>query len=159
MSFESPATASVGPKPADLAGHLLIIKPVKYKTGIITSLGEAEAISCDVVDLDTNETHNDVLFFNVALRSGLKSKIGSQVLCRIGQGIAKPGKSAPWILVDATSDASDLKRATDYVAGTFTATSKPAAAPAPAGLSADDLANPAIQALLQGLGATPTQPF
>jgi hypothetical protein len=157
MSFESPATASIGPKPADLAGHLLIIKPVEYKTGIETSLGTAEAISCSVVDLDTNESFDDVLFFNVALRSGLKSKIGSQVLCRIGQGIAKPGKSAPWILVDATSDASDLKRATDYVAGAFKATVAPAASPS--SLSASDLANPAIQALLQGLGATPTQPF
>lgn len=156
MSFVSPSSSEIGPKPADLQGHLLIITPTAYKTGITTSLGEAEAIECDVVDLDTNDEHYSVLFFNVALRSALKPNIGSQVLARIGQGIAKPGKSAPWILLDATTDAADVKKATDYIANGFasvppapTNKARKAAAPAPA-----DVNDPAIQALLAQLSAS-----
>ncbi len=149
MSFAAPASSEVGPKPADLQGHLLIVTPTAYKTGITTSLGEAEAIECDVVDLDTNEQHFSVLFFNVALRSALKPNIGAQVLARIGQGVAKPGKSAPWVLLDATTNPDDVKKATDYIASGF-AKSAPATASAPA--KAADVNDPAIQALLAQLG-------
>jgi hypothetical protein len=160
MSFVSPSSSEIGPKPADLQGHLLIITPTAYKTGITTSLGEAEAIECDVVDLDTNDEHFSVLFFNVALRSALKPNIGSQVLARIGQGIAKPGKSAPWILLDATTDAADVKKATDYIANGFASVERPKgvnkarkADPAPA-----DINDPAIQALLAQLSASGLTP-
>jgi hypothetical protein len=160
MSFVSPSSSEIGPKPADLQGHLLIITPTSYKTGITTSLGEAEAIECDVVDLDTDEQHYSVLFFNVALRSALKPNIGSQVLARIGQGIAKPGKSAPWILLDATTDAADVKKATDFIANGFAPVAPPKgvnkarkADPAPA-----DINDPAIQALLAQLSASGLTP-
>ena len=148
--FSSPATSGESVKPADLQGHLLIIKPVEYKTGITTSLGEAEAIEVDLVDLDAGTEHNSVLFFNVALRSALKPNIGKSVLARIGQGVAKPGKSAPWILVDATGDADAVAKATAYLAGSL-APATPQAAPAPtaATLNAEQLA------LLAKLGATP----
>ena len=145
MTFEPPATTSAGVKPADLAGHLLIIKPSEYVTGITTALGEAEAIRCDIDDLDTGEVHTDVLLFNAALRSGLKSRIGSQVLARIGQGVAKPGKSAPWILVDATTSEADISKATTYLA-----TKALGATPTPA--PAVDVNDPAIAALLAQLG-------
>lgn len=158
MSFVAPATGDVGPKPADLEGHLLIITPGAYKTGITTSLGEAEAIECHVVDLDTNEEHFDVLFFNVALRSALKPNIGSQVLARIGKGVAKPGKSAPWVLIDATTSADDIARATTYISNGFAAPSAPSAPAAkPAAAPAADVNDPAIQALLAQLGATVVQ--
>ena len=72
-SFAAPATSeSSSVKPADLEGHLLIISPVEYKTGIQTSLGEAEAIEVDLIDLDTSTQHSSVLFFNVALRNSLR---------------------------------------------------------------------------------------
>ena len=155
MTFESPATSTVGPKPADLQGHLLIITPTSYETGIQTSLGEAEAIRCDIIDLDTDEEHVEVLLFNAALRSGLKSRIGSQVLTRIGQGVAKPGKSAPWILLDATTNPDDISKATTYIATkalggvAAPATPTPATAtPAPA----LDVNDPAIAALIAQLG-------
>jgi hypothetical protein len=148
--FTSPATSSESVKPADLHNHLLIIKPIEYKTGITTSLGEAEAIEVDLIDLDTNTEHNSVLFFNVALRSALKPNIGKSVLARIGQGVAKPGKSAPWILVDAVADAEAVAKATAYLAGNLTPAT-PAATPAvdASGLNAEQLA------LLAKLGATP----
>ena len=148
--FTSPATSGDSVKPADLQGHLIIIKPVEYKTGIQTTLGEAEAIEVDLVDLDTSEEHTSVLFFNIALRSALKSNIGKSVLARIGQGVAKPGKSAPWILIDATTDADAVAKATAYLAGSI-------AAPASTGNKVVDgvEVTPEVAALMEKLGAKP----
>jgi hypothetical protein len=146
--FSAPASSEATVKPADLQGHLLIIKPVEYKTGITTSLGEAEAIEVDLIDLDTNTEHNSVLFFNVALRSALKSNIGKSVLARIGQGVAKPGKSAPWILINATDSQADIDKATAYLAGSAKSVS---AAPVVDGVTV----TPEIQALIDKLGAKP----
>lgn len=149
--FAAPAsTEGSSVKPADLQGHLLIIKPVEYKTGIQTSLGEAEAIEVDLVDLDTNTEHSSVLFFNVALRNSLKPNIGKQVLARIGQGVAKPGKSAPWVLINATENQADIDKATAYLAGSVSAVA-PTTPAAPAGVT------PEVAALLAKLGATTVQ--
>jgi hypothetical protein len=146
--FTAPASSEASVKPADLQGHLLIISPVEFKTGITTSLGEADAIEVNIVDLDTNEEHNSVLFFNVALKSALKPNIGKQVLARIGQGVAKPGKSAPWILVNATDNPGDVEKATAYLAGNLVA----AAAATP---TTEIAMTPEIQALINKLGAKP----
>lgn len=147
-TFTAPASSEASVKPADLQGHLLIISPVEFKTGITTSLGEADAIEVNIVDLDTNEVHNSVLFFNVALKSSLKPNIGKQVLARIGQGVAKPGKSAPWILVNATENPADVEKATAYLAGNIVS--------AAAAIPTTELAvTPEIQALINKLGAKP----
>ena len=144
--FTAPTQGGASVKPADLQGHLLIIKPVSYKTGILTSLGEAEAIEVDLVDLDTNEEHTSVLFFNVALRSALKPNIGKSVLARLGQGVAKPGKSAPWILIDATADEEAVAKATAYLANGL--------APVNAVVNGVEI-TPEIAALVDKLGAKP----
>lgn len=156
MAFEAPSTTTEGPKVSDLNGHLLIISPISYERGIQTVHGEAEAIKVNLVDLDTNEEHNGVLWFNVALRNALDSKIGKTILARIGQGVAKPGKSAPWILLDATNDAAAVTKANTYIANGLgaPAAATPAATPAPAAASLDD---PAVQALLAQLGAQPVK--
>ena len=146
--FAAPAQSGDSVKPADLQGHLLIIKPVEYKTGIQTTLGEAEAIEVDLVDLDTNEEHLGVLFFNVALRSALKPNIGKQVLARIGQGVAKPGKSAPWVLINAADTPADVEKATAYLAGEIV---KGASEQPTTSLTV----TPEIQALIDKLGAKP----
>ena len=149
MTFSPPSMNESGPKVADLAGQLLIITPTEYKTGIKTIHGDAEAVEVSLVNLDTNKSYESVLFFNVALRSALKSKIGQKVLARIGQGTAKPGKSAPWILLDATTDAAALAKANAFLAT--------ASAPAPAVAAAVPAANgtitPEVAALLAQLGA------
>ena len=149
MTFSPPSVNESGPKVADLAGQLLIITPTDYKIGIKTIHGDAEAVEVSLVNLDTNKSYESVLFFNVALRSALKSKIGQKVLARIGQGTAKPGKSAPWILLDATTDAAALAKANAYLAT--------ASAPAPAVAAAVPAANgtitPEVAALLAQLGA------
>lgn len=152
MTFAAPSNANESVKVADLAGHLLIITPVEYKTGIPTVHGEAEAIEVNVVDLDTNKEHSSMLWFNVALRNALKTKVGQKVLARIGQGTAKPGKSAPWILIDATGDAAALAKANAYLgsAPAPAAQAPQAAAAAPAGGI-----TPEVAALLAQLGAKP----
>ena len=127
MTFAAPSTQSESVKVADLAGHLLIITPTEYKVGIETVHGKAEAVEVEVIDLDTKQTHSSLLWFNVALRNALKNKIGQKVLARIGQGAAKPGKSAPWILVDATGDANSVALANAYL--TSAPTPAPVAAP------------------------------
>lgn len=154
MTFSSPSSTSEGIKVADLANHLLIIEPVEYKTGIDTVHGKAEAVEVNVVDLDNgNAKHENLLWFNVALRNALKTKIGHKVLARIGQGSAKPGKSAPWILLDATADASAVAKANAYLTSApAPATPAPVAtAPAPA-LDPNNLP-PEVMALLGQLGA------
>lgn len=152
MAFTAPVSNTEGVKVADLNGHLLIVTPVEYKTGINTVNGVAEAIEVSVVDLDTNEEHHSLLWFNVALRNALKPLIGNKVLGRIGQGAAKPGKNAPWVLLDATGDPSAVAKANAYIAGGIKAPAPVASAPAPTA-SLDD---PAVQALLAQLGAKPT---
>ena len=156
MTFAAPSNATESVKVADLANHLLIIEPVEYKTGIPTVHGEAEAIEVNVIDLDTNKEHSSLLWFNVALRNALKSKTGQKVLARIGQGTAKPGKSAPWILVDATGDAAAIAKANSYLS---TAAPKAAATPAPAAVPTAPVdpnnLSPEVLALLGQLGAKP----
>ena len=147
MTFASPGNQSESVKVADLANHLLIITPIEYKTGIQTVHGIAEAVEVNVYDLDTNTEHNSLLWFNVALRNALKTKLNQKVLARIGQGPAKPGKSAPWILLDATSDAAAIARANAYLS----------APPAPVASVANPTAGltPEVAALLAQLGAKP----
>jgi hypothetical protein len=146
MAFVAPSSNNESVKVADLDGHLLILEPIEYKTGIATVHGDADAIEVRINDLDTGFTHESVLFFNVALKNALKTKIGHKVLARIGQGVAKPGKSAPWILVDATGDAEAVAKANAFIASPTAAA--PAAAPA-------NINDAAVQALLASLGAKP----
>lgn len=153
MTFAAPSNQSENVKVADFANHLLIIQPVEYKTGIATVHGDAEAIEVNVIDLDTNKEHSSLLWFNVALRNSLKSKIGQKVLARIGQGTAKPGKSAPWILIDATGDSVALAKANSYLS---TGGPKAVATPAPVAAPVDpNNLSPEVLALLGQLGAKP----
>ena len=151
MAFTAPVSNSEGVKVADLNGHLLIVTPIEYKTGINTVNGITDAVEVHVVDLDTNEEHNSLLWFNVALRNALKPLIGNKVLGRIGQGAAKPGKNPPWLLIDATGDADAVAKANAYIAGGIKSPAPVATAPTPTA-SLDD---PAVQALLAQLGAKP----
>ena len=145
MTFSAPSSSTESVKVADLAGALLIIEPIEYKVGIQTVHGETDAIEVNLVDLDSNKTYNNVLFFNVALKNALKAKVGQKVLARIGQGQAKPGKSAPWILNDATNDAAAVAKANAFIGGANT--------PAPAEVAAPSGITPEVAALLAQLGA------
>jgi arginine/ornithine N-succinyltransferase beta subunit len=137
-------------KVADLAGKLLIITPVEHKREITTVHGVTDAVEVNIVDLDGDETHNNILFFNIALKNALKDKIGQKVLARIGQGTAKAGKSAPWVLIDATGNPDDLAKANAFIGGGNAKASAPAAPQAP--IDTNNLP-PEVQALLNQLGA------
>ena len=155
MTFAAPDTPSEGGsvKVADLAGHLLIIEPLEYKADIQTVHGPTDAVAVNVTDLDANNNrHDNILFFNVALKNALRNKIGQKVLARIGQGTAKPGKSAPWILLDATGNAADIARANAYLSQAPAPSPTPAPATPPAGGGG---VTPEIAALLAQLGAKP----
>lgn len=156
MAFSAPSSNTESIKVADLNGHLLILEPIEYKTGIATVHGDADAIECIINDLDTGHTHESVLFFNIALKNSLKTKIGQKVLARIGQGAAKPGKSAPWILIDATGDAVAVAKANAFIAIVPTATPTPVvAAPVAPAVGGATINEAAVAALLAQLGAKP----
>ena len=148
--FATPSTGSDSVKPADLLGHLLLVTPLEFKESITTAFGESSAIAVDLVDLDTNEVYNDVLFFGRGLIANLKSNIGAQVLGRMAQGIARPGQSAPWILESATD--ADTQKAVAYVTAQATGNiATPAPTPAPAPTAVADVNDPAIAALIAQL--------
>ena len=96
------------------------------------------------------------------LFSSLRKQVGHKVLGILGQGIAKPGQSAPWVLNDASGDAAAAARATAYLAayaaGQFSAPEVATPAPAPAAPAAAappqvDLTDPNVVAALAQLAA------
>jgi hypothetical protein len=102
-------------RPADLEGHLLIIEPQEYCDAIPTSMGDKDAVRVTLHDITESATHEDVLWFPKVLVGSLKGRIGQKVLAVLGKGTAKPGQSAPWVLIDATTDADCVKAATAYL--------------------------------------------
>ena len=156
MSMFTPPAQSSGFTPADHLGHLLIIKVAGYEPSIVTSLGEKDAISATIHDVDTGETAEDALIFPKVLVGALKSRVGQTVLATLTQGQAKPGQSAPWTLTDATGDQAAVARATAfleaYKAGQYAAPAAPApAAAAPAGEVSDEVAKARALLASQGL--------
>lgn len=97
--FAAPASAN-GIQWTDLLGRLLVIEPKGLEKDIQTSLGAKDAVRADVhvIDGDEPTSHEDVLIFPRVLISQTSSKVGEKVLGRLGQGQAKPGQSAPWMV-------------------------------------------------------------
>lgn len=103
-----------------LNGALLYVTVAEHVRDIETSFGPANAIRASVAVLDgehKGEVHDDVLIFPRVLQSQLAAAVGAAdpaVVGRLGQGTAKPGKSAPWLLAEPTPD--DLATAAKYEA-------------------------------------------
>lgn len=112
QQFSAPASTS-GIEWKTALGHLLLVSPLSVEEKVNTSLGEKDAIRADIVDLDQGETYTDVLVFPRVLQGQLRPKIGGKVLGRLGQGAAKPGQSAPWVLQDFSPD--DAKKASAWI--------------------------------------------
>lgn len=131
--FANPSTAT-GIDLKAMLGSLLLITVNGIEENIPTAYGPTSAVRADVVVLDgasKGETIDDTLIFPRVLQSQLKAHAGkSKVLGRLGQGTAKPGQSAPWILSEATD--ADKQAATAYL--TYIA-SQQVAAPAAAAAS------------------------
>ena len=105
---------------AGLNGSLLHITVVELVKDIDTSFGVTDAIKATVAVLDGKDKGTvleDTLVFPKVLRGQLVGAVGAADPCivgRLGQGVAKPGKSAPWMLNAPTAD--DLAVATKYEA-------------------------------------------
>lgn len=101
-------------------GSLLHITVNAIQRDIVTDFGTTDAVSCDVAILDGDkkgEVLKDCLIFPKILQSQLAPSAGSAdpvVVGRLGQGLAKPGKSAPWVLNEPSQ--ADLDIAVKYEA-------------------------------------------
>lgn len=161
-AFASPGAAGDGFVVADANGHLVIIAVHSLETGIVTTLGERDAIKATVHDIDAGHTYEDTLIFPKVMIGSLKGRIGQKVLGRIGQGTAKPGQNPPWIIADASGDPAAVQAATAYLdaykANGFTAP-EPVAAPPAAPAPTVDLSDPNVQAALAALQAQQKAPF
>ena len=155
-TFAAPAS-STGLDFNELNGHLVIIDVEGYETGIVTANGDRDAIRGTLHDVDGNETHEDVLIFPKVLVGSLKPRVGQKVLGTIGQGVAKPGQNAPWIITDASGDAAAASKAVAYLekwkSGEFTAPATPAGDDPLASLTPEQRA--ALAALEKAKGGAP----
>lgn len=148
MQFAAPSTsAGAILKPADLEGHLLVVEPEEFIENMPTSMGTTDAIRVTVHDITDGVSADGVLWFNKVLTRNLRDRIGQKVLAVMGQGTARPGQSAPWILIDASSQPDAVKAATEYLAGLDLAADPDIAQ------AAEDSGNPALAAALGKLGA------
>lgn len=119
--FKAPSSAS-GITWADLKGALLLFKVHGVEAEVNTVHGANPAVRADVIVLDDKSSvdaetaYVDTLVFPKVLQSQIKGSIGGMVLGRLGQGEAKKGQSAPWMLSEATD--ADKKVGMDYLAKT-----------------------------------------
>lgn len=124
--FAAPAAATGGVDLKTLIGALLIIEPHSVEEGIQTVHGPSSAVRATVHVVDgptAGEVHEDTLLFPKVLQGQLRTRIGQKVLGRLGQGVAKPGQSAPWVIQEAQP--ADVQAGTEYLSraqsGQFTA--------------------------------------
>jgi hypothetical protein len=108
MTLSDPAAPGGEKLPlAELNGALLLINVRDQLKDVATEFGPTDPISADVYVLDGDhkgESFEDTLIFPKVLVSSLKTKVGDWVQARLGQGIAKPGRSAPWLLNTISDD-------------------------------------------------------
>lgn len=122
--FGAPSSAT-GIAWADLKGALLLFTVGPVEPEINTVHGVTSAVHAGVVVLDDKGTADagtvylDTLVFPKVLQSQLKGSIGGMVLGRLGQGGAKKGQSAPWMLSEATEADNNICR--EYLARTVKA--------------------------------------
>jgi hypothetical protein len=109
MTYADPSTPT-GVDLKRISGSLVLIDVKAVEHDIVTAYGNTDAIRCDLAVLDgelKGEEYTDTLLFPRVLQSQLRSfsdKPGVKCLARLGQGTAKPGQSAPWVLNPATDE-------------------------------------------------------
>lgn len=92
-------------KVADNENALVIIRPLRFEAGVSTQHGPTDVLYCDIWAVDgpnAGEHWSDAWVTQALLTRQLKPKQGQLVIGRIGKGTPQPGKSAPWMLIDAT---------------------------------------------------------
>jgi hypothetical protein len=90
----------------DHEGHLLAFVVPKLEPNVSTSFGESDAAHVEtLVCFDHPMVLTDQMIFGAALVPRLTGNPDVEiVLGRLSKGTAKPGRSAPWLLDEATAD-------------------------------------------------------
>jgi hypothetical protein len=154
--FQQPSSGDMF-KAADHLGKLLLIE-VHEKTTVNTSMGESEVVRGDVTVLDAEggpHVFSNTLIFGRALVGTLSAAVGGMpVLGRLGQGQAKTGQSAPWVL-NPFND-TEAKVAAAYVEARAKSAFAQPSTPAPAAPAApvDTADADALANLLASLGGS-----
>jgi hypothetical protein len=124
---------------ADHVDKLLEIQVLGAKE-METVHGPGTAVNATILDVAEGKVYNDQLLFQSQLVASLRGTIGQTVLAYLRVGLAKPGKSAPYILIDASEDA-------DALAAVNGAKSAPAITASAAAASDDPEVEQAVAAL------------
>lgn len=122
--FVSAAPPSGGITWENAKGKLIVAEPLSVETGIQTTFGVSDAVRANVYVITApgeSDDYEDTLVFPKVLAGQLRRSIGGKVVGRLGQGQAKSGQSAPWLLEAATDD--DIAKAQEWLAAR---TAKPA---------------------------------
>jgi hypothetical protein len=89
---------------ADHDCHVVAFLTPRLETDVATSYGPADAARCDVVCVDYAEYYDDQLLFGKALVPALTAGDDPVVCGVFGQGRAKDGQSAPWVIDEPDDD-------------------------------------------------------
>jgi len=112
--FADPGAPGAGIQWVNLNGALLLIDVHGVEVGVKTAFGTTDAVRASVVVLDgdhADDEYPDTLVFPKIVAAQLRRLIGRKVLGRLGQGQAKSGQDAPWVLDKATDSDIQVGRA------------------------------------------------
>jgi len=110
--FGAPASVN-GIKWEEHKGRLFAIKGIAQEFDMETQFGKADPVRARAVIVDgpdAGTVFEDTLVFPKVLAGALRP-FGRVIVGRLGQGQAKRGQSAPWVLEDATD--AELAQAKD----------------------------------------------
>lgn len=126
--FATPAPPGEGIQWEHHKGALLLLEVTGVEHAVKTRFGESDAVVADITVLDgpgRGEHYDSALIFPKLLQTQTKNAVGQKVLGRLGQGQAKSGQSAPWLLEEAS--AADTTLAEEWVKRNQPATQAPQA--------------------------------
>jgi hypothetical protein len=106
---------SGGLKIADLEGALVICKPEADEVEMSTDFGDTTARPSQLLVVTgplAADQWQDCLLFGAGLKAqaGAAARSGKPIVGVVGRGVAKPGRSAPWLFLDPTPDQLDAAR-------------------------------------------------
>lgn len=113
-TFSAPSAGGDRCKPAEVNGHLLLVKPLRWEEDITWAEGES-GIVCDIVDLNDGTVYNESTWTQKKLRASLRNQVGNLVLAWMVQGEKQPGKNAPWELRAAHQDQAAVAAAEQWL--------------------------------------------
>jgi hypothetical protein len=111
VTFGKPAKVSEGVKPADVDGHLVVIRPIKV-VDVVTKYGEATAIDVDLIDIDEERSYEGCRWFGKLLVATMRDQIDQLLIGTVGRGTARNGQSPPWVIEDQSENPTAVARAT-----------------------------------------------